>query len=418
MRKTIWILCMIATAGFACGDDSGDALPDAGGEAGRGDAGTRDAMVPDAAMVPDDAPVEVDRSQYADVGLDAPLDYSDMGMWACHPNLANNECHANLDATELRPDGGRVVVPHERAENPEFDCFYVYPTVLTDGRPNMVDFSEPGLELVRDPLYSQAARFSRLCEVYAPLYRQSGLNGAMAAEGADREIGLQDVRDAFAHYLEHDNRGRKFVLMGHSQGAFVLTSLIQMDIDEVPEVRERMLSAVLLGARVQTGVGEPAGGSFENIPVCEQPGDTGCVLAYVSYAEDTPPDDMAVFGRDGAGTQAVCTDPVVLADRTGLLSGSYYPMELNNAAFRSDWDPPEGIETPFLLYREVLGAQCVRQNGASYLEISTDLEAGDPRMPPHRSAIESIGWGLHLTDFNNALEDLIEAVRLQAEAGL
>ena len=56
-----------------------------------------------------------------------------------------------------------------------------------------------------------------------------------------------DVRDAWRHYLEHDNRGRGVVLIGHSQGSFILTELIRQEIDGKP-VQSRLVSALLLGA--------------------------------------------------------------------------------------------------------------------------------------------------------------------------
>jgi hypothetical protein len=72
----------------------------------------------------------------------------------------------------------------------------------------------------------QFARFASKCRPYAPMYRQitlAGLRPLLASGGtaAAFEHGLQydDVREAWNYYLEHDNRGRGFVLIGHSQGA-------------------------------------------------------------------------------------------------------------------------------------------------------------------------------------------------------
>lgn len=55
--------------------------------------------------------------------------------------------------------------------------------------------------------------------MYAPLYRQSSIGGG------DITLATGDVEAAFRHYAEHLNHGRKFVLMGHSQGTLVLTPL-------------------------------------------------------------------------------------------------------------------------------------------------------------------------------------------------
>ena len=79
---------------------------------------------------------------------------------------------------------------------------------------------------------AQFARFGSQCRVYAPLYRQvtlTALRAFMAGRPttADRLLPYNDVLDAWNYYLEHDNNGRGVVLIGHSQGSFVLMDLIK-----------------------------------------------------------------------------------------------------------------------------------------------------------------------------------------------
>jgi hypothetical protein len=78
---------------------------------------------------------------------------------------------------------------------------------------------------------------------------------------------------------------------------------------------------------------------------------------------------------------------------------------------------PKDITTLFVLYRHVLSGTCKNVNGASYLEISDEQPAGDPRppVPYHFAALEG-ALGLHLFDYNIELDDLMEAVKLQAAA--
>src|SRR6185312_12017914 len=119
----------------------------------------------------------------------------------CRPDIDPNECERDLSATEIKPDGSFEVHEHVAARDPQFDCFYVYPTVwLNQQRPQMTDFSDEGVKLVLDPLLSQGARFNRVCRVYAPLYRQAGLSNFAIPQGATKDTALQDVRDAFAYY--------------------------------------------------------------------------------------------------------------------------------------------------------------------------------------------------------------------------
>ena len=70
------------------------------------------------------------------------------------------------------------------------------------------------------------------------------------------------------------------------------------------------------------------------------------------------------------------------------------------------------------LISPLVGVGTINQGGFSYLEVAINKSAGDTREnPPYRSPpLESTGWGLHLVDYNLELDDLIEAVRLQAAA--
>jgi hypothetical protein len=240
-------------------------------------------------------------------------------------------------------------------------------------------------------------------------------------------LALQDVRDAFAYYLEHYNKGRRFVLLSHSQGTYITSALIKRDIDDNPELRARMISAVALGGQPYAPPGQPVGGSFKNIPVCRVPGEFGCVIGFNSFAKEAPATPTSVFGHIGSSMleyddvdptgQVICVEPAGLAGHAGRFAGSYFPVSLNNPQFGATSTIP-GIDTPFVLYRDLLRGKCVQANGASYLEVSADPAAGDARSVPayRNSLLESVGFGLHLVDYSIALDDLIGAVQLQAQA--
>ncbi len=405
-----------------------------GGTAGTGgtidagddtDAGEDPDAGEDAEPPPPPPEESVDRSHLSDMGMTGSLDYEDPAMWVCRPEHEYNFCMHDMSATEMLPDGSRQVIQLERAENPEFDCFYVYPTVLLTGEPQQTDFSD--ISIVHDPVFSQAVPFTQLCEMYAPLYRQVGLGtGATPIEGSDGDLALQDVRDAFAYYLENLNQGRNFVLMGHSQGTMRLTSMMQEDVDDNPDVLSRMISAILLGGRVTVPEGGVVGGTFQNIPICSAQGETGCVVHYVTFdeeepavAEATPANPAARFGvTEEEGMEIACANPALLAGNTGRLQGSYLRSSIRNPSFAPDQPIPEGITTPFLIYRDVFRAECAKGDGTSYLSISVDQDPDDQRgIPPYRSALlQSIGFGLHLVDYNLMLDDLVDMVGQQAAA--
>jgi hypothetical protein len=434
MRQSV-VLLWLSLFGCGVGCTSSNGSSGDGGIPAT-DAGDTGAVAADSGV--DAGVIHVDRSNLSDAGTSGSLDYGDPALWVCRPGIDPNPCYGNMDATELLADGGRQLVAHHRAQTPTFDCFYVYPTVLlTCNNCNMIDFSK--LDFVLDPLLSQAGPFSEMCEIYAPLYRQVGfMPGAsptpVADAGADAGSGdggagagglftstyaaraLQDVRDAFQYYLNHFNNGRKFVIMGHSQGTIMLASMMKTDVDPMPSVRSQMISALLIGGGTTVAPGTTAGGTFQNIPTCTTPGQTGCMIAYSSYDVASPPGANALFGRSADGNEVVCTNPGPLAGNSRPYTGTYFPTTVHNAAFNAD-NPAPDAGTPFVLYRDLFQGSCVMKGGRSYLEVTFLGGSGDPRgIPPYKNSIaESLGFGLHVADINIPLEDLMKAVKLQAK---
>src|SRR5690606_523117 len=130
----------------------------------------------------------------------------------------------------------------------------------------------------------------------------------------DSALAQGDVVDAFKHYIANDNRGRGFVLIGHSQGASRLRSLIQTEIEPDPFLRSHMISAILLGSTTAVPDDADTGGAFEFFPPCRTPSQTGCIVSYVSYRATDPAGPGDLFGNAGDGFKAICTNPVGLAD--------------------------------------------------------------------------------------------------------
>ena len=128
-----------------------------------------------------------------------------------------------------------------------------------------------------------------------------------------------DVRDAWRYYLEHDNRGRGVVLIGHSQGSFILTELIRREIDGKP-IQSRLVSAILLGATLSVPQGKDVGGSFQHLPLCRKPSQVNCLVTYVSFRATSPPPANTRFGKvTEPGMVAACTNPAALAGGSAAL---------------------------------------------------------------------------------------------------
>ncbi|MBA3270781.1 MAG: DUF3089 domain-containing protein [Acidobacteria bacterium] len=355
-------------------------------------------------------------------------DYSKAETWLCRPG-AQDACAIDLNATVITEDGRLTPEPFVAPPNPPIDCFYVYPTVSLDttGNSDMTAGPEE-----RNVIRGQFARFRSQCRPFAPLYRQFTLsalraNTAGKPMAADRAIGNNDVRDAWNHYLKHDNNGRGFVLIGHSQGSGVLSQLMRTEIDGKP-IQSRLISALLLGTNVAVPQGKDVGGTFKNIPLCRAAEQTGCVISYVSFRSDVPPPTDSRFGRvQEPGMQAACTNPAALGGGRAplhayLSAGTGSIVNTSNGPV--NWTTPtETITTPFVSVPRLLTAECVSNAQGSYLAITVNGDAHDPRADDIAGDVMSNGkvvpsWGLHLIDVHAAMGNLVDIVGTQAKAFL
>ncbi len=343
-----------------------------------------------------------------------PLDYAGDSFWLCKPGMAENQCFVNgLDSTEILPDDSTALETHTGNEEQDYDCFYVYPTVDLIGTGNHTDFSDVSLEL--DPLLSQAARFNDSCRIFAPLYRQVAFPSFGSPNGAKlSEIAYRDVKAAWDHYLAEHNDGRNIVIVGHSQGTFMLTRLMQEEIDPSPALRQRLIVGLLIGGRVSVPQGEIVGGTFENIPLCTSDAETGCVIAYRSYAEGfAPTAGSNVVGPD----DTACTNPGALAGGEGSLA-AYIATSVNQPLF-AVFDPPV-LGTPFIKYENLYAAECVKDaEDRSYLEIRVRPGPGDSRedrIDLTHLVLDPAFLGTHILDYSFPLGNLITLVEQKAAA--
>lgn len=353
----------------------------------------------------------------------APNDYALGQNWLCRPER-RDACTVPRDSTAVAADGTMTVQPFTAATAPEADCFYVYPTVSFDSSPNsdMIANDEE-----RRVIEAQFARFAAQCRTFAPLYRQGTLTALRAAMGgqpptADRELAYADVRLAWRHYLANDNKGRPFVLIGHSQGAGVLKRLLAEEIEGRPEAA-RMLSAMLIGTNILVAASKESGGDFKTTPLCRKAEQAGCVVAYVSFRETAPPPANSRFGKtDKPGMAVACTNP-------GALSGGKAQVAPVFAAGRSwemaratgPWNKAGDVKTPYVALPALLSAECKSDGGANWLAVSVAADPADPRtddVPGDLVNGDTVlaDWGLHLIDVSLAYDTLVGLVPQQLAA--
>jgi len=340
--------------------------------------------------------------------------YNNPAHWLCLPGRTGDACDVNLDATVVNADGTTSIEKHVKATAPKIDCFYVYPTISSDPTVNS-DFhpDAPEVGIVR----AQFARLDSSCRMFAPVYRQRTLAGLFGTAipnppGRTPDVGYSDAVDAFKQYVANYSKGRGFVLIGHSQGAGVLDRLIAAEIDKVPALRARLVSAITVGASVtvpnKTAV---VGGSFQNIPLCRRTGQIGCVITFASFRATAPPPANSFFGRGSNGGVAGCANPAALGGSNRELSpyflttqGTWLSNPAANAKIKTTW-----VKLPGLLK-----GQCVHLGGFSYLRVQVKGNPADPRTDDIPGDITPV-WGLHLVDLTITAGDVEREVAAEAK---
>src|SRR5262249_52732131 len=149
----------------------------------------------------------------------------------CRPGQSNDPCASSDAATVVPASGSRTTQPQSAGGDSPFDCFYVYPTVSSEPSDN-ADLQIQQTEI--DAAISQASRFSSVCRVWAPMYRQRTTKSLQKGLGDDPNadnVAYDSLLSAWKDYLAHDNQGRPVVFIGHSQGAAMLIRLLSSAVD-------------------------------------------------------------------------------------------------------------------------------------------------------------------------------------------
>ena len=349
----------------------------------------------------------------------APADYAKPSSWLCLPGRADT-CSTPLPTTALNPNGYGATGNSRPAKDPPIDCFYVYPTVSNDQALN--SDLQPGRE-ERLATETQFARFASVCRPYAPVYRQMTLAAvAAAATGADVTrpaiLAYSDVLAAWRNYLATKDKGRPFVLVGHSQGSLMLQQLIAHEIETNPAVARRMKLAIIPGYNVLVPQGKLVGGTFKKTPLCSQPGETGCVMTWVSFREKNLPPRGAIFGyAEAPGMTVGCVNPARPGSRNWERLDSYFftrsTLPVPGGPIR--WSSDGAAPTPYVRAEGLASARCVNDGPRGYLSIRTNADPNDKRTDRIGGEVAVLGmflpgWGMHLADVSLAQGDLLRQV--------
>ncbi len=342
-------------------------------------------------------------------------------LWLCSPTMLSDPCDLPQDTTDLLT--GKVTAPRPvRDADKPVDCFYVLGTATNALAPNADLVASPELKAGAS---LQAARFNRVCRMFAPVYRQESFPGVALANLGVTEpffIAYRDVLNAWNDYLAQANNGRGVILIGHSQGGFILRKLIREQIDPHPALRSRVAGAFVMGANVTTERGSTVGGDFTHIPICTRHGDYRCVTAYSTNIVYPP---LSLVGNSsldngsqqlglpfGPQLQVACTDPAVLSGNSKPV-GLTVPSEpfppgilatlIGYTAFPEAW--PSSSSTWTTGRGRGVGS-CEEVNGYHQYHI---------RMTQPQAINEVPLLDTHLIDINFGLDRLVGIAARQAE---
>ena len=228
------------------------------------------------------------------LGAQSAPNYNEVYYWAAHPDKE--------DPADKVPDA--KLKTHQK--DSAVDVFFLHPTTHTKGSPNENWNGSVTDEALREKtdkgtILHQASIFNGAGRVYAPYYRQAHLKAYFTKKKdlakAAFDLAYEDVKAAFEHFLANENKGRPIILASHSQGTTHMGRLMQAYFDKDPELRKRLVAAYLIGMPVPKN-------SFDNIPMCTTPEQTGCFCSWRTYKEGYLPKKYAT------GDQIAVTNPL------------------------------------------------------------------------------------------------------------
>lgn len=226
-----------------------------------------------------------------------PVDYSKQENWAVVPwNYPE----------EIQRFGTKSI-------NDSIDVFYVYPTLILsekDPRWNVtLDDTVQRNKVLDQAIRYQASAWSEAGNVYAPYYRQAHLRAYFQLENGGREALLfayEDVKNAFAYYLEHYNKGKGIILAGHSQGSTHLSFILRDFFDGKP-LQKQLVAAYIPGIGIEEN-------NYQTIPFMRTANQVGGFVTWNTFKRNYETRQYAWY-KDKAVINPVTWDTTPLAKR-------------------------------------------------------------------------------------------------------
>ncbi len=288
---------------------------------------------------------KIDRAKPASTfetqALSQPPDYGSGNSWAALPDRS--------DSADFSPANTKY--PESQALAAA-DVFFIHPTTAVTARDNW-NIPIDDAAAVRDLdniLIFCASAFNSAAKIYAPRYREAAFY-AFFDDKTDSgvkavELAYHDIERAFLYYIKYYNKGRPFILAGHSQGSIHGYRLLQEKITGTP-LMDRMIAAYLVGGAIPENT--------PGIPPSRSATDTGVIIGWNTYTKEGDPGIFTdgIIGWIGGAYTKMGGRPLL---RTNPLS-----WELNGPEVPSSRNPgslsiPQDRDEKPLLVPAVCGA--------------------------------------------------------------
>lgn len=208
-----------------------------------------------------------------------------IAVWVSFALVAcgGNNAAPPLVATDYSQAVHWLSLPISPVPEKPVDIFYLYPTAWTStdpDNPHVCAIDEPTmLKQAPGAFARQATAFETVGNIYAPYYRQN--NGSPIDRlNVIAGIPTLDATAAFDYYSKHFNNNRPFILVGHSQGATVMSNLLSKYMKDYPDVYSRMVAAYIIGHPITNAylADNP------HLKFAAGPDDTGVIISYNTQA--------------------------------------------------------------------------------------------------------------------------------------
>ncbi len=249
--------------------------------------------------------------------------YAALDNWAAHPD--------KKDPADQTPTPDLL----DKQATAQVDVFFLYPTTYIGSKRYekqwnaAVDDAKLNKKTDESAILFQASIFNGAGRVFSPRYRQAHLHVFYGKDKKSNQQALDtaytDIKAAFKYYLEHENKGRPFIIAGHSQGARHAMFLLR-DLVENRDLQKKLVGAYIVGWPVPNDF-------FTKLPPCEMPDQTDCFCTWRTWEKK--------YGRKRADQpEIVCTNPLNWTTEPG----KYVPKAANLG----------GVVRPFTVVRPAI----------------------------------------------------------------